>query len=306
LSKLIGYFQPGTRAENFINYGCWCFNDDSDVTKGHGHPVDRVDETCRSHSYCYQCTKMAFDCSVYSGYKYFGREDSNGTRSVECLNDEFGDPSEQCRHTLCECDKRLAQQLAKHANAWSIENHGRFGDFEQSACKAGHKAQTPARISGSQSQNLSQNPSQTQNSDQNTSQGPLRLVGGPLSNSEVGNSEIASSEELEQFYQDNYKGDYYTDIYDSQNEVLESDYSSEIQSASKDLRNLFSSSVISGNQGNGGQHDQKAQNEHQCCGDSPTWFPYNTAQGRRACCHGKTYDTTVLKCCDDGSLRSSC
>ena len=31
LSKLVGYFQPGTRAENFINYGCWCFNDDSDA-----------------------------------------------------------------------------------------------------------------------------------------------------------------------------------------------------------------------------------------------------------------------------------
>jgi len=317
LGKLIGYFQPEARAENFINYGCWCFNDDNDVTKGHGHPVDRVDETCRSHSYCYQCTKMAFDCSVYSGYKYFGREDVNGTRSMECLNDEFGDPSEQCRHTLCECDKRLAQQLAKHTSAWSIENHEKFGDFEQSACKAGHKTSSPARISGSNqiqqvsSESQSQNSNQNSNLDQNMSQGPLRLVGGPLSNSEFGNSEIgeseiASSEELEQFYTDNVQGDYFSDIYDSQNDVQESDYSSEVQSEDGDLRNLFSSSVISGNQGNGGQTGQKDQTEHQCCGDAPTWFPYNTAQGRRACCHGKTYDTTILKCCDDGSLRSTC
>ena len=301
LSKLINYLQSDNNSENYINYGCWCFNDENDITKGHGHPVDKIDENCRSFSHCYQCTKMTFDCSVYSGYKYFGREDGNGTRSVECLNDEFGDPEEQCRHTLCECDKRLAQQLAKNKNSWKIENHRNLGDFDEASCKASSSGSKPARISGGSNNLPLQN---------NDFQGPLRLIGGGPSGS-IGNFENeASPEELEQFYQDNYNGDIYTDIYDSQNEFLNSEYTdSDPQSSnSKDLRNLFSNGAISGNLGSNSNfhHSQNDLNEHQCCGDSPSWFPYNTAQGRRACCNGKTYDTHILSCCDDGSLRSSC
>ena len=35
-----------------------------------------------------------------------------------------------------------------------------------------------------------------------------------------------------------------------------------------------------------------------CCGDfAPTWFPYYSDAGRRACCNGKTFDTLTKECC---------
>ena len=84
LRQMIDYFDEENDASRYEKYGCWCFVDDQDVTKGHGHPVDKIDESCRAFSHCYQCTQMTFDCSTYSGYKYFARKYANGTRVIDC------------------------------------------------------------------------------------------------------------------------------------------------------------------------------------------------------------------------------
>jgi len=50
-------------------------------------------------------------------------------------------------------------------------------------------------------------------------------------------------------------------------------------------------------------HHGLNQSPLSCCGDYPTRFPYRTKNGKRGCCSGKTYDTTVLSCCLDGEMR---
>jgi len=41
------------------------------------------------------------------------------------------------------------------------------------------------------------------------------------------------------------------------------------------------------------------KSEKSCCGAFPMRFPYKTFEGSRACCDDKTFDTSMLKCCDD-------
>ena len=47
---------------------------------------------------------------------------------------------------------------------------------------------------------------------------------------------------------------------------------------------------------------QSISSELDCCGEYPRRFPYKTYGENRACCDGKTYDTTAsLECCSDSS-----
>jgi hypothetical protein len=49
------------------------------------------------------------------------------------------------------------------------------------------------------------------------------------------------------------------------------------------------------------------QSEYSCCGFYPyTIRPFKTYGGKRACCNGKTYDSEIYECCDDGSRQISC
>merc|ERR1712130_861884 len=43
-----------------------------------------------------------------------------------------------------------------------------------------------------------------------------------------------------------------------------------------------------------------------CCGTFPDRFPYYSYNGTRGCCHGKTFDSAELVCCDSGHAAISC
>jgi len=47
-------------------------------------------------------------------------------------------------------------------------------------------------------------------------------------------------------------------------------------------------------------------NEKLCCGDYPTRYPYHTKYGSKACCAGKTYNSAILLCCEDGRTDVVC
>lgn len=47
-------------------------------------------------------------------------------------------------------------------------------------------------------------------------------------------------------------------------------------------------------------------NERLCCGDYPTRYPYHTKYGSKACCAGKTYNSAILLCCEDGRTDVVC
>jgi len=46
--------------------------------------------------------------------------------------------------------------------------------------------------------------------------------------------------------------------------------------------------------------------ERSCCGNYPSRYPYKTYNGDRACCGSKTYDVSILMCCDDQHAKISC
>ena len=44
--------------------------------------------------------------------------------------------------------------------------------------------------------------------------------------------------------------------------------------------------------------------DSECCGEFPSRFPFRTFDRKRACCQGKTYDTTgSLECCENEGLQ---
>jgi len=51
--------------------------------------------------------------------------------------------------------------------------------------------------------------------------------------------------------------------------------------------------------GNGG-------GEKECCGNYPLRYPFKVLDGDRACCGTRTYKTSVLNCCNDGSVKANC
>jgi len=46
--------------------------------------------------------------------------------------------------------------------------------------------------------------------------------------------------------------------------------------------------------------------EKSCCGDYPERFPFKTQGGNRQCCNGRTYNSQMLSCCEDGTTRTVC
>jgi len=48
------------------------------------------------------------------------------------------------------------------------------------------------------------------------------------------------------------------------------------------------------------------KSDKECCGEYPLRFPYKHLNGDRACCVDRTYNTNVLMCCDDGSVKIVC
>ena len=62
--------------------------------------------------------------------------------------------------------------------------------------------------------------------------------------------------------------------------------------------------VIDMNGGSNGGWNEES--EKICCGSYPVRFPFRTMNGERACCGEKTFNTQLLSCCEDGSVRPRC
>lgn len=48
------------------------------------------------------------------------------------------------------------------------------------------------------------------------------------------------------------------------------------------------------------------KSEKACCGEQPLRFPYKHLNGDRGCCGEKTYNTQMMMCCNDGSIKVVC
>lgn len=110
-------------------YGCWCLPGGvGDIGVGHGQPVDNIDRSCREYATCYQCMynqQMGGQCDQddEGSYTIQGAHRENGKVFLMCT-----DPVGSCRRQRCECDKHLAEKLAKHEPEWNLSHHRRWGD----------------------------------------------------------------------------------------------------------------------------------------------------------------------------------
>lgn len=143
LKMLVLWLQPEHRFARYCYYGCWCLpdTDHADLTPRFGKPVDEVDMSCKKMSQCYECAKMDHGetCDSSSiGYKYSLHKDPNNPNdhwgnSIKCLDNPTG--KKACRRSICECDKKLAEDLRTNFGFWKQGHHQTQGGFDTSQCE---------------------------------------------------------------------------------------------------------------------------------------------------------------------------
>jgi len=147
LKSVILHLQPAHHFARYCFYGCWCLPDAAHTVAGNGagQPVDEVDASCKRQASCYECAQMDHQgrtCSPDSTqYSYnlvsdVNEPDNHELKSIECLDDpnsgKNGRWSEKysCRRSICECDKKLAEDLRENFYIWTHDNHSEQGTFD--------------------------------------------------------------------------------------------------------------------------------------------------------------------------------
>jgi len=126
LMEMIMYLQYEPVFSKYCFYGCWCMpSGGADINRVWGQPVDEIDATCRDMQLCYKCAKLDYgnQCKDTVGYSYKGYE-VNGERRIRCMDEQ-----NTCRRAICECDRRLAMDLAKLEDTASMDFHSKYGTF---------------------------------------------------------------------------------------------------------------------------------------------------------------------------------
>ena len=145
LKVLILHLQPAHHFARYCYYGCWCLPDathDLHAT-GMGKPVDSIDAACKRQYQCYECAGMDHpgrDCDESNTqYNYeltydSDDPDNNMKKGIVCLDDPTNEKL-SCRRSICECDKKLAEDLREHFSVWTVDHHMEQGTFDRSVCK---------------------------------------------------------------------------------------------------------------------------------------------------------------------------
>lgn len=138
LVDMIMYLQKVPFFGQYWYYGCWCAPEGffNTARQGYGKPVDAIDRSCRSMSYCYECAQLdhGAECNTEEvSYRWHGTINSEGKKVIVC-DDDPTDKKSQCAHSLCSCDKNLAEELAIHEDKWNLHHHHKWGEFNRDAC----------------------------------------------------------------------------------------------------------------------------------------------------------------------------
>lgn len=113
----------------YCYYGCYCLPEGSHniASGGYGKPLDPIDRACFDFKQCYQCLQDEHDnecAGEDKGYSLNVITDADGNNSLECRNNPGS-----CRYNICQCDKRLAEQLSIHEDSWNEDLHSVKGGF---------------------------------------------------------------------------------------------------------------------------------------------------------------------------------
>lgn len=125
-------------------YGCWCLPGAAQFIKSRGLPVDALDAACKRASQCYMCARLdnidrPKKCEANAvGYQFamngpttINDPTDYDIRSIECLDDPDLDNKNSakgankysCRRQICECDRKLAEDLKEAVDS------GAYNDF---------------------------------------------------------------------------------------------------------------------------------------------------------------------------------
>lgn len=129
LMKMIMYLQADPSFDKFFQYGCWCFPDgEKQVLGGYGEAKDGPDSVCKKYHSCQRCIDSDYvDCPVWAPYKYDGKIDKvTGKKIIRCKNKPG-----TCRRNHCECDKKLAEDLAEYEMVWNPTLSLQMGGFDR-------------------------------------------------------------------------------------------------------------------------------------------------------------------------------
>jgi len=130
LKLMVIFLQKEPGFGKFCYYGCYCLPEGAhDLSGGgYGEPVDRIDRTCKQFNQCYSCAKLgngqlegtSEECiGEYTKYRFKMIEDEEtGEKSIMCRNK----PGTCARH-ICECDKRMAEDLSRYEDDWDVTYH---------------------------------------------------------------------------------------------------------------------------------------------------------------------------------------
>lgn len=134
LVDMIMYLQKVPFFGQYWYYGCWCAPEGffNTARQGYGKPVDHIDKSCRSMSYCYECAQLdhGAECNTEEiSYRWHGTINEEGKKIVVC-----DDEPNTCEHSLCSCDKNLAEELALHEDKWNLHHHHKWGEFNRDSC----------------------------------------------------------------------------------------------------------------------------------------------------------------------------
>merc|ERR1712176_374053 len=136
LKLMVIFLQKEPGFGKFCYYGCYCLPEGAhDLSGGgYGEPVDGVDRSCKNFNQCYECAKLgnteagiepAPTCDgevTKYRFKLIHNMDDD-SKSIECMN-----KPDTCERRICECDKKLAENLAKYESTWNENFHTRLGD----------------------------------------------------------------------------------------------------------------------------------------------------------------------------------
>lgn len=130
LKILVLWLQKTPRFGNYCYYGCYCLPEGAHDLGGggYGEPVDQVDRTCKVFNQCYECARLGNGKISGTGPTCVGEhtkyrfqlilnQESN-EKSIRCRN-----PEDSCARHICECDKRMADSLAKWEDTWDVKYH---------------------------------------------------------------------------------------------------------------------------------------------------------------------------------------
>lgn len=104
--------------------------------RGMGNARDNLDSACRRYENCVQCAKLEFGDSCHADRAYkFETSEEFGENVFTCTDSLDGGSDEGCRKKLCDCDKKLAEDLSVEQENFEIQHSTQFGgDFNKYTC----------------------------------------------------------------------------------------------------------------------------------------------------------------------------